>query len=85
MFGLNARAGVEASLGILGLAWNLTVDAFPGASLVIQFWLLADNFESNFESSPETQRKEDVMGIYNRFISLQAPEPLGVRAFVHCG
>eukprot|EP00045_Choanoeca_perplexa_P007614 m.69884 g.69884 ORF g.69884 m.69884 type:complete len:459 (+) comp14144_c0_seq11:1760-3136(+) len=49
-----------------------------GASLVIQFWLLADNFESNFEASPEKQRKEDVMGIYNRFISLQAPEPLGI-------
>eukprot|EP00730_Choanoeca_flexa_P016157 TRINITY_DN7577_c0_g2_i4.p1 TRINITY_DN7577_c0_g2~~TRINITY_DN7577_c0_g2_i4.p1 ORF type:complete len:466 (+),score=111.24 TRINITY_DN7577_c0_g2_i4:103-1500(+) len=49
-----------------------------GANLVIQFWLLADNFVSNFDSSPESQRKEDVMGIYNRFISLQAPEPLGI-------
>jgi hypothetical protein len=46
---------------------------------VIQFWLLADNFESNFDVSPDKQRKDDVMGIYNRFISLQAPEPLGVR------
>ncbi|EGD75534.1 hypothetical protein PTSG_06604 [Salpingoeca rosetta] len=48
------------------------------ASTVIHFWLLADNFANTFDATSPEQRKEDALGIYNRFFSLQSPEPLGV-------
>ena len=47
-------------------------------AVLIHFWLLAANFVDTFSSAPQQQVKEDAMGIYNRFFSLQAPDPLGV-------
>ena len=45
----------------------------------MQFWLLADNFEHYWDETNPKQRQDDALGMYNRFISLEAPEPLGVR------
>ncbi|EDQ86669.1 uncharacterized protein MONBRDRAFT_33740 [Monosiga brevicollis MX1] len=49
-----------------------------GAGLLVQFWLLADNFASTFDEVSSKQRSDDALGIYNRFLSMEAPEPLGV-------
>eukprot|EP00043_Microstomoeca_roanoka_P025077 m.7419 g.7419 ORF g.7419 m.7419 type:complete len:469 (+) comp5210_c0_seq1:64-1470(+) len=47
-------------------------------AIIIHFWLLAANFATTFQEASSDQVKEDAMGIYNRFFSLQSPEPLGV-------
>ncbi len=47
--------------------------------MLVQFWLLADNFQEYWAESSGKQRLDDALAMYNRFISLEAPEPLGVR------
>jgi hypothetical protein len=56
-----------------------------GAGLLFQFCLLSDNFTSNYENLTPKERKADALGIYNRFLSPQAPEPLGVRVVLVAG
>lgn len=47
------------------------------AAILIHFFLLADNFSETFERAPINQAREDALGIYNRFFSLGAQDPLG--------
>ena len=49
----------------------------------MQFWLLCDNFQQYWAGMSEQQRREDALAMYNRFISLEAPESLGV-SFITC-
>lgn len=70
----------------LGFAFSLiwarclTHAVFPatGNPVLMQFWLLTDNFQQFGDERSSSERRGDALAMYNRFISLAAQEPLGV-------
>lgn len=49
-----------------------------GNPVLMQFWLLIDNFQQFGNERSPSERRDDALAMYNRFISLAAQEPLGV-------
>ena len=66
----------------------LSESAFPhfmeymdreGAAILLRFWVAVDSFRKQIMSGLDLEEaRKDAMGIYNKYFSLQASDPLGV-------